>query len=99
MINEYPDEYYNLNLEINIKNVVEGSVASKLSGFFFMKGIRIAFTALAFGRIGGQNVNVTISKTSSNDIKKSGLDPEIIVKIVQKKIIEGDVTILDKKSK
>ncbi|MDQ2685911.1 MAG: hypothetical protein M3Y25_08745 [Thermoproteota archaeon] len=97
MINEYPDEYYNLNLEINIKNVVEGSVASKLSGFFFMNGIRIAFTALAFGRIGGHNVNVTISKTSSNDIKKSGLDPEIIVQIVQRKIIEGDVTILDKK--
>jgi hypothetical protein len=99
MINEYPEKYYNLKLDINIKNVVEGSVASKLSGFFFMNDIRIAFTAIAFGRIGGHNVNVKISKTSSNDIKKLGFDPEIIVQIVQRKIIEGDVTILAKKNK
>jgi hypothetical protein len=51
MINEYPEEYYNLNLDINIKNVVEGSVASKLSGFFFVQDNRVVFSALAFGRI------------------------------------------------
>jgi hypothetical protein len=99
MINEYPPEYYELNLNINIKNVVEGTVASKLSGFFFIGEDRFVFSALAFGRIGGQNVNVKISKSSSNDIKKIGYDPEIILQIVQKKIIEGEITILDAKKK
>lgn len=99
MIDEYPAEYYNLNLDINIKSVVEGTVASKLSGFFFIGEARFVFSALAFGRIGGQNVNVKISKTSSDDIQKLGYDPEIILQIVQKKIIEGEITILDTKKK
>lgn len=99
MINEYPEEYYNLNLDINIKNVVEGSVASKLSGFFFVRDNRVVFNALAFGRIGGHNVNVKISKSSANEIKKLGYDPEIILQIVQRKIIEGEISILDTKKK
>ena len=94
MKNEYPEKYYNLNLDINIKNVVEGSVASKLSGFFFINDIRFSFNALAFGRIGGHNVNIKISKTSNDQIKKLGYDPEIILQIVQRKIIEGEITIL-----
>ena len=99
MINEYPEKYYNLNLDINIKNVVEGSVASKLSGFFFISDIRFLFSALAFGRIGGHNVNLKISKTSYNQIKKLGYDPEIILQIVQRKIIEGEITILGPRKK
>jgi hypothetical protein len=99
MINEYPEKYYSLNLDINIKNVVEGSVASKLSGFFFISDIRFLFTALAFGRIGGHNVNLKISKTSHNQIKKLGYDPEIILQMVQRKIIEGEITILDPRKK
>lgn len=99
MINEYPEKYYNLDLNINIKNVVEGSVASKLSGFFFINGIRFVFNALAFGRIGGHNVNIKISKTRYNQIEKLGYDPEIILQIVQRKIIEGEITILDLRKK
>lgn len=95
MLNEYPEKYHNLDLNINIKNVVEGSVASKLSGFFFINDIKFVFKALAFGRIGGHNVNIKISKTKYDQIKKLGYDPEIILQIVQRKIIEGEITIFD----
>lgn len=43
MLGEFPEEYNNLNLEVNIKNVIEGSVASKLTGFFFINEKKYVF--------------------------------------------------------
>lgn len=98
MLGEFPDEYTNLDLGVCIKNVVEGTVASKLTGFFFINDKKFVFTAISFGRIGGQNVNVKISKSSSDEIKKIGYNSETILMIVQRKIIEGDIKILDRKN-
>ena len=97
MINEFPEKYYNLDLDINIKHVVEGALASKLSGYFLIYDNKSSFSAVAFGRIGGHNISVKISKTTSDKIRKSNLDPEIVILIVQRKIIEGDITIQTKK--
>lgn len=97
MIRDFPEKYNEIDLNINIKNVVEGTVASKLSGHFSINDNRFNFNAVAFGRIGGQNVNVKISKTSSDKIRKMELDPEIVLHLVQRKIIEGDITIQGKK--
>jgi hypothetical protein len=97
MINEFPEKYYNLDLDINIKHVVEGALASKLSGYFLIYDNKFSFSAVAFGRIGGHNISVKISKTTSDKIRKLNLDPEIVILIVQRKIIEGDITIQTKK--
>ncbi len=97
MINEFPEKYYNLDLDINIKHVVEGALASKISGYFLIYDNKFSFSAVAFGRIGGHNISVKISKTTSDEIRKLNLDPEIVILIVQRKIIEGDITIQMKK--
>ena len=97
MINEFPEEYENLNIDISVKHVVEGALASKLSGYFLIYDNKFSFSAVAFGRIGGHNINVKISKTTSDKIRKLNLDPEIVILIVQRKIIEGDITIQMKK--
>ena len=97
MINEFPEKYYNLDLDISIKHVVEGALASKLSGYFLIYDNKFNFSAVAFGRIGGHNISVKISKTTSDKIRKLNLDPEIVILIVQRKIIEGDITIQTKK--
>ncbi|MFI5405794.1 MAG: hypothetical protein ACHQ1D_04690 [Nitrososphaerales archaeon] len=97
MINEFPEKYYNLDLDISIKHVVEGALASKLSGHFLIYDNKFNFSAVAFGRIGGHNISVKISKTTSDKIRKLNLDPEIVILIVQRKIIEGDITIQMKK--
>lgn len=96
MISDIPEEYNNIDVKIHIKNVVEGSVASKLSGYFFVDNNKFNFSAVAFGRIGGHNVNVKIAKINHNKIKKMNLDPETILLLVQRKIIEGDITIEEK---
>ncbi len=99
MIADIPEEYNYIDIKINIKNVVEGAVASKLSGYFLIDNNKFNFNAIAFGRIGGHNVNVKVSKTNYDKIRKMNLDPEIILLVVQRKIIEGDITIQEKNVK
>jgi hypothetical protein len=91
-----PEEYDKIDFKIHIKNVIEGAVASKLSGFFSIGNNTVNFKAVAFGRIGGQNINIKISETKYNQIKKMGMDPEIVLSLIQKKIIEGDITFDEK---
>lgn len=96
MISDIPDKYNSIDFKIHIKKVSEGPVASKLSGYFLIDNNTFNFKAIAFGRIGGQNINIKISETKYNLIKKMGMDPEIIMSLVQKKIIEGDITFDEK---
>jgi len=99
MISDIPDEYSKIDFKIHIKKVSEGPVASKLTGFFLLDNNIVNFKAVAFGRIGGQNINIKISETKYNLIKKMGMDPETILSLVQKKIIEGDITFDEKNLK
>ena len=66
-------------------------VASKLSGYFVVKGREFRFTAIAFGRIGGHNASVKIAKTSLDKIAKMDIDTEQLQLTIQRKLIEGDI--------
>ncbi len=96
MIADIPEEYNDIDIKISIKNVVEGAVASKLSGYFLIDDDKFNFNAIAFGRIGGHNVNVKVSKKNYDKIKRMNLDPEVVLLMIQRKIIEGDITIQEK---
>lgn len=96
MISDIPDEIANMDFKIHVKKVSEGPLASKLSGHFLIHNNIFDFKAIAFGRIGGQNVNIKISETKYELIKKMDMDPEMILSIIQKKIIEGDITFDEK---
>lgn len=99
MIPDLSDKLSNIFLQVTIKNVVEGSVASKLTGYFILNDEKYNFSAIAFGRIGGHNISIKVSNTSLQKMKKVQLDPEIVLLIVQRKIIEGDFKIEEKKDK
>ena len=81
------------NIEVTIfVNSARGSeIASKLMGYFVIRGQEFRFTAIAFGRIGGHNISLTISKNTLQKIKRMGIDPEALQLIIQRKLIEGDV--------
>jgi hypothetical protein len=99
MISDIPDQYNKIDFKIHVKKVSEGPVASKLAGYFLINNVVINFKAIAFGRIGGQNINIKIAETKYDQIKKMGMDPEIILSLVQKKIIEGDISFNEKNLK
>jgi hypothetical protein len=74
-----------------VKSASGSEIASKLSGYFVIKGQEFRFTAIAFGRIGGHNASIKMSKTTLEKIAKMGIDPEQLQITVQRKLIEGDI--------
>ena len=74
-----------------VKSASGSEISSKLSGYFVLKGQEFRFTAIAFGRIGGHNASIKISKTNLDKIGKMGIDPEQLQITIQRKLIEGDI--------
>ncbi len=56
-----------------------------------MDGKKFHFNALAFGRIGGHNISLNLSKKTLAAVTKMGLDGEKLSLSLQRKLIEGDV--------
>ena len=83
----------NGGLKVFIHNTSGGEIASKLVGHIRICNQEFRFKAIAFGRIGGHNISLDLSKKSIERIRKMGLDPEEVHLNVQRKIIEGDVVL------
>ena len=74
-----------------VKSTSGSEIASKLSGYFVVKGHEFRFTAIAFGRIGGHNASIRVSKITLDKIRRMGIDPEQLQVTIQRKLIEGDI--------
>ena len=70
-------------------------MAAKINGTFSVDEHSFRFNAIAFGRIGGQNVGAKISKTTEKELKKLGYDPEEVIMLIQKDLIHGNLTVPD----
>ena len=81
----------NIPVTVFVKSARGSEIASKLSGYFVVKGQEFRFTAIAFGRIGGHNASIKISQTTLDKIAKMGIDPEQLQISIQRKLIEGDI--------
>ena len=68
-------------------------MAAKITGNFEIENNSFRFTAIAFGRIGGQNVGVKISKTTEKALEKLGYDTEDVIMTLQKNLLQGDLTL------
>lgn len=76
---------------IFVKNARGSNIASKLTGYFLVNDKQFRFTAVAFGRIGGHNIALAISKKTLNTISKMGIEPDLLQLTIQRKLIEGDI--------
>jgi hypothetical protein len=76
---------------IFVKNARGSNIASKLTGHFLVNDKQFRFTAVAFGRIGGHNIALSISKKTLNTISKMGIEPDVLQLTIQRKLIEGDI--------
>lgn len=68
-------------------------MAAKIVGKFFIDEHEFRFSAIAFGRIGGQNIGAKLSKTTENQLKKLGYDVDEVINSLQKNLLQGDITI------
>ena len=81
----------NIPVTIFVKSARGSNIASKLTGYFVINNNEFRFTAVAFGRIGGHNIALSIAKKTLSKISKMGIDPNILQLTMQRKLIEGDV--------
>jgi hypothetical protein len=82
-----------MDLKVHINNVHGSQMAAKITGNFTLENNEFRFTAIAFGRIGGQNVGAKISKTTEKELEKLGYDVEEVIILLQKNLLQGDLTL------
>lgn len=87
------------DVTIYISSATTSMIASKVNGYFTVRGEKIRFKAIAFGRIGGHNVNVKIAKKNEEKLRKMGIDPEELIIKVQRKMVLGDMTMPESEKK
>jgi len=68
-------------------------MVAKIIGNFIIDENSFLFTAIAFGRIGGQNVGVKLTEDVEKNIKGLGYDLDVVIDTLQKNLIQGDLTL------
>ena len=66
-------------------------MAAKITGKFTIDDNSFRFNAIAFGRIGGQNIGAKISKTTEKSLRDLGYDIDQVVSELQKCLLQGDI--------
>jgi len=82
-----------MDLKVHINNIHGSQMAAKITGKFTIDENDFRFTAIAFGRIGGQNIGAKLSKTTEDELKKLGYDVDEVIMNLQSNLVQGDLTI------
>ncbi len=79
--------------ELNIHiNSIEGTqMAAKINGVFELDSYFFHFFAIAFGRIGGQNIGAKLEDRVKEKIKNLGYDTEEIINEIQQNLVQGNL--------
>ena len=83
-----------MDLKVHINNIHGSQMAAKITGKFTLEDNEFRFTAIAFGRIGGQNVGAKLSKITETELEKLGYDVEEVIIKLQQNLLQGDLTLL-----
>ena len=70
-------------------------MAAKINGTFEIDNNSFEFTAIAFGRIGGQNIGVKLSTETENKLKSLEYNVDEVIDNLQKKLISGNLSVPD----
>tara|TARA_B100001750_G_scaffold54702_1_gene41600 strand:- start:137 stop:379 length:243 start_codon:yes stop_codon:yes gene_type:complete len=70
-------------------------MAAKIDGIFEIDNNSFEFVAIAFGRIGGQNIGVKLSEETKNKLKTLEYNVDEVIDELQKKLISGNLSIPD----
>tara|TARA_B110000014_G_scaffold114541_1_gene78681 strand:+ start:497 stop:781 length:285 start_codon:yes stop_codon:yes gene_type:complete len=82
-----------LEITVNIKDIDGTQMAAKISGEFQVGENFFPFTAIAFGRIGGQNIGAKLSTETENRLKDLGYDVDEIIAQLQKNLLQGNLNL------
>ena len=60
-----------MNLKVHVNNVDGTQMAAKIDGIFEIDSNSFEFLAIAFGRIGGQNIGVKLTEETGKQTKST----------------------------
>ncbi len=84
-----------MDLSVHVDSVDGTQMAAKITGTFELGGATYAFGAIAFGRIGGQNVGAQLDEATQDALRAAGHDPEEVAMEIQRALLQGDMSIPD----
>ena len=70
-------------------------MAAKINGTFDIDNNSFEFMAIAFGRIGGQNIGVKLSEETQNKLKTLEYNVDQVIDDLQKKLVSGSLSVPD----
>lgn len=84
-----------MDIKVHINDIHGSQMAAKITGRFELDSNSFRFTAIAFGRIGGQNVGAKLSKETESALRKLGHDPDEVIMTLQKQLLQGNLSLPD----
>ena len=82
-----------MDLKVHINNIHGSQMAAKITGKFTLDTHEFRFTAIAFGRIGGQNVGAKLSKDTEKELVKLGYDVDEVIMSLQRNLLQGNLSL------
>ena len=76
-----------------IKEIDGNLMAAKIIGEFEIDENLFPFTAIAFGRIGGQNIGAKLTNETENKIKELGYDLDEVITHLQRNLLQGNLNL------
>ncbi len=68
-------------------------MAAKINGNFSIDENTFRFSAIAFGRICGQNIGAKVSKATERELKKLGYDIDQVIMLLQTNLLQGNLSL------
>ena len=84
-----------MDIKVHVSNVDGSQMAAKITGTFEIDNNSFEFMAIAFGRIGGQNIGVKLSEETENKLKSLKYNAEEVIDDLQKKLVSGSLSVPD----
>ena len=82
-----------MDLKVHINNIHGSQMAAKITGKFMIDENEFRFTAIAFGRIGGQNIGAKLSQITEKELETLGYDVDEVIDLLQRSLLQGDLTL------
>ena len=70
-------------------------MAAKINGVFKLDDHSFDFTAIAFGRIGGQNIGAKLSDDTKKTLSDLDYNIDEVIDELQRNLVKGDISIPD----
>ena len=82
-----------MDIKVHVKSVDGTQMAAKINGTFEIDDNSFEFMAIAFGRIGGQNIGVKLSKETEDKLKTLEYNVDQVIDDLQKKLVSGSLSV------